>query len=166
MCYLFTFSLFPNRFSKSSKVPSFFKDVSLQHSLEASLAANCSDCKYVDTKAWWVLKRNLQIFIWLSKHICFGSVHTPWRFSFTSKLLMAWMVAKQCILNKYCKNFWKANFKIKMVNIIAVKLVLKQTVGPAEVGVLPCRWNSFRVFSKGYERSVKLPVYTSKKLDC
>jgi len=34
MCCLFTFSLVPNHFSKSSKVSSFFKDVSLHRRLE------------------------------------------------------------------------------------------------------------------------------------
>lgn len=44
---------------------------------------------------------------------------------------------------------------MKLVNITAVKLFLKQTVGSTEVGVLSCRWNGLWVFNNTYERSVK-----------
>lgn len=166
MCCLFSSSLSPHHSSKSSEVFSLFKNISLYLSLEVSLAANCSDCKCVDTKAWWMLKRNLQIFIWLSMCICFGTVHTPGDFLSLANLV-AWMVAKQCILNKFwinTVNFWKVHFKIIMANITAEKLVLKQAVGPTNSTVLSWRLNCLWVFKRAYERSVNLPVCTSRNL--
>lgn len=98
---------FPNHFSKSRKVPPSFQDAFLHHNLEASLAANCSDFKYVDTKAWWVLKEFCKYFLDLVSHFL-GQHSLSLEIFFHQQTFNGingcnGSNTKQCILDKYTK---------------------------------------------------------------